>query len=129
MADPQQFRPSREFAAWPGLTPLQNSSGGKERRAASARWETTILQAACCRRHRADPARQAQAAEGGSTSPSSAGLQASAGGKRGDGELDGAICGGPYGAGRLSKPIMCRCWRDEPQSSRGRAGMIGSRRL
>ena len=31
VTDPQQFRSSREFAAWLGLTPLQNSSGGKER--------------------------------------------------------------------------------------------------
>ena len=31
VADPQQFRSGREFAAWLGLTPLQNSSGGKER--------------------------------------------------------------------------------------------------
>lgn len=31
VTDPQQFRSGREFAAWLGLTPLQNSSGGKER--------------------------------------------------------------------------------------------------
>jgi transposase len=29
--DPSHFRSSREFAAWLGLTPRQNSSGGKER--------------------------------------------------------------------------------------------------
>ena len=29
--DPTQFRSGRQFAAWLGLTPLQNSSGGKER--------------------------------------------------------------------------------------------------
>jgi transposase len=29
--DPQQFRSGRQFAAWLGLTPLQHSSGGKER--------------------------------------------------------------------------------------------------
>ena len=28
---PHQFRSGRQFAAWLGLTPLQNSSGGKER--------------------------------------------------------------------------------------------------
>ena len=28
---PGQFRSGRQFAAWLGLTPLQNSSGGKER--------------------------------------------------------------------------------------------------
>lgn len=31
VADPHQFKSGRQFAAWLGLTPLQNSSGGKER--------------------------------------------------------------------------------------------------
>jgi transposase len=31
VADPEQFRSGREFAAWLGLTPSQNSSGGKDR--------------------------------------------------------------------------------------------------
>ena len=31
VTDPGQFRSGRKFAAWLGLTPLQNSSGGKER--------------------------------------------------------------------------------------------------
>ena len=31
VTDPSQFRPGRQFAAWLGLTPLQNSGGGKER--------------------------------------------------------------------------------------------------
>ena len=31
VADPSLFRSSREFAAWLGMTPRQNSSGGKER--------------------------------------------------------------------------------------------------
>ena len=31
VSDPHQFRSGREFAAWLGLTPLQKSSGGKER--------------------------------------------------------------------------------------------------
>ncbi len=31
VTNPQQFRSGREFAAWLGLTPLHNSSGGKER--------------------------------------------------------------------------------------------------
>lgn len=30
IADPQQFRSARQFAAWIGLVPRQNSSGGKE---------------------------------------------------------------------------------------------------
>ena len=31
VADPQLFKSGREFAAWLGMTPRQNSSGGKER--------------------------------------------------------------------------------------------------
>lgn len=31
VTNPSQFRSGRQFAAWLGLTPLQNSSGGKER--------------------------------------------------------------------------------------------------
>ena len=31
VTDPGQFRSGRQVAAWLGLTPLQNSSGGKER--------------------------------------------------------------------------------------------------
>jgi transposase len=31
VTDPAQFRSGRQFAAWLGLTPLQNCSGGKER--------------------------------------------------------------------------------------------------
>jgi transposase len=31
VADPSLFRSGREFAAWLGMTPRQNSSGGKER--------------------------------------------------------------------------------------------------
>jgi len=31
VTDPTQFRSGRQFAAWLGLTPLQNCSGGKER--------------------------------------------------------------------------------------------------
>ena len=31
VADPSFFSSGREFAAWLGLTPKQNSSGGKER--------------------------------------------------------------------------------------------------
>ena len=31
VTDPHQFRSGRQFAAWLGLTPLQHSSGGKQR--------------------------------------------------------------------------------------------------
>jgi len=31
VTDPHQFRSGRQFVAWLGLTPLQKSSGGKER--------------------------------------------------------------------------------------------------
>jgi transposase len=31
MTDPKTFKTGREFAAWIGLVPRQNSTGGKER--------------------------------------------------------------------------------------------------
>jgi transposase len=31
MTDPKAFKTGREFAAWIGLVPRQNSTGGKER--------------------------------------------------------------------------------------------------
>jgi transposase len=31
VADPEAFKSGREFAAWIGLVPRQNSTGGKER--------------------------------------------------------------------------------------------------
>ncbi len=47
VTDPQQLRLGREFAAWLGLTPLQSSSGGKERMCRIyRRWATSIC-AAC----------------------------------------------------------------------------------
>ena len=42
VSDPSMFRSGREFAAWLGLTPRQNSSGGRERLAASRRWVIAI---------------------------------------------------------------------------------------
>ena len=41
--DGHQFRNGREFAAWLGLTPINRSSGGKERLGASQKWETSTL--------------------------------------------------------------------------------------
>ena len=40
--DAGAFARGREFAAFLGLTPRQNSSGGKERLGASPRWATAI---------------------------------------------------------------------------------------
>jgi transposase len=37
VTDPHQFRSGRQFAAWLGLTPLQHSSGGKERQGGISR--------------------------------------------------------------------------------------------
>jgi transposase len=38
VTDPTQFRSGRQFAAWLGLTPLNNSSGGKDRLGRIPRW-------------------------------------------------------------------------------------------
>ena len=56
VTDPSHFRSSRKFSAWLGLTPRQNSSGGKDRlghvskmgngylRSLSARWINALLE-------------------------------------------------------------------------------------
>lgn len=43
ITDPRQFRSGRQFAGWLGLTPLQSSSGGKERLGRITRWATNIF--------------------------------------------------------------------------------------
>src|ERR687898_737690 len=40
VTDPTHFRSGRQFATWLGLTPLNNSSGGKEALVGSPRWAT-----------------------------------------------------------------------------------------
>ena len=40
--DPSVFRSGRQFAAWLGLVPRQNSSGGKDRWGGSRRWGMAI---------------------------------------------------------------------------------------
>ena len=42
VTEPERFRSGRQFAASLGLTPLQNSSGGKERMGGSHEWEIAI---------------------------------------------------------------------------------------
>jgi transposase len=42
VTDPGQFRSGRQFAAWLGLTPLQNSSAARNGSGASPRWATNI---------------------------------------------------------------------------------------
>lgn len=98
MADPRQFRSGREFAAWLGLTPLQNSSGRQ-----GPAWphhqdgRPISAQAACLRRNLAGSASEAQAAQGGPPPPGSAGPKAGAGCERGDGGQDGACRLGHHG--------------------------------
>ena len=48
VADPKAFRSGRDFSAWIGLVPKQNSSGGKDSSAASAS-EAIAICAACSR--------------------------------------------------------------------------------
>jgi len=45
VTDPHQFRSGQQFAAWLGLTPLQKSSGGKERSVVSPRGRQVPAQA------------------------------------------------------------------------------------
>ena len=62
--DPSLFRSGREFAAWLGMTPRQNSSGGKERLGAPASVATSIYgvcwspaRSQCCGTHAPEPPR------------------------------------------------------------------------
>ena len=58
IADPKAFRSGRDFSAWIGLVPKQNSSGGKDRLGSiskpNARWSLDFVhdQLACGRRFR-----------------------------------------------------------------------------
>jgi transposase len=43
VADPKQFRNGRQFAAWLGIVPRQNSSGGKERLGRITKWGDSYI--------------------------------------------------------------------------------------
>jgi transposase len=43
VADPKQFRNGRQFAAWLGIVPRQNSSGGKERMGRITKWGDSYI--------------------------------------------------------------------------------------
>ena len=60
VTDPTQFRSGRQFAAWLGLTPLNNSSGGKERLGRISKMGDQYLRRLSGHRH--DVARQTQQA-------------------------------------------------------------------
>jgi transposase len=46
--DPSVFRPGRDFAAWLGLTPRQNSSGGKQTLAGITKTGKPLHQKTAC---------------------------------------------------------------------------------
>ena len=43
VVDPKQFKTSRQFAAWLGLVPRQNSTGGKERLGRISKWGDSYI--------------------------------------------------------------------------------------
>lgn len=43
VVDPKQFKSGRQFAAWLGLTPRQNSTGGKERLGRISKWGDSYI--------------------------------------------------------------------------------------
>jgi transposase len=47
VAEPGEFHGGREFAAWLGLVPRQNSTGGKTRLGAGSANAATLISAAC----------------------------------------------------------------------------------
>jgi hypothetical protein len=49
VCDPKLFRSGRDFAAWLGMTPRQNSSGAKERLASET---TPLIRKSCIQRER-----------------------------------------------------------------------------
>jgi transposase len=79
VTDPHQFRSGRQFAAWLGLTPLQKSSGGKERLGRITKMGDKYLRK--CKIQ----SRQDRSTSGGSAHP-----QAHEGRHRRDGEQDRA---------------------------------------
>ena len=87
VTDPHQFRSGRQFAAWLGLTPLQKSSGGKERtRSYQQDGRQILAQAAHCWRDVPCAPRKAQSRDYRSTPGGSAGAETHKGRRRRDGE-------------------------------------------
>jgi transposase len=125
VADPRQFRSGREFAARLGLTPLQNSSGGKERlghiskmgnrnlRTLLVVGATALVRHARHKPDRADlrllallarkPVRVASVAMANKMA---------------------RVVWAIMARGRHTSPVMCRRWRDEPESMSRRASEI-----
>ena len=117
VTDPHQFRSGRQFAAWLGLTPLQKSSGGKERLGRISKMGDKYLRkllvvgmTSLVRRARHNPADR-------STPGGSACAKAHKGRHRRDGEQDRAghlgdhgtrrdvSCRPPAGTGRINNVI------------------------
>ena len=100
VTDPHQFRSGRQFAAWLGLTPLQKSSGGKERLGRITKMGDKYLRkllvvgmTSLVRRAKHNP-------EGRSTPGRSARTKAHQGRHRRDGEQDRADHLGDHGTRR-----------------------------
>jgi transposase len=128
VADPRQFRSGREFAAWLGLTPLQNSSGGKERLGRITKMGATAICVSCLLSApprwsgtRGTSRRWRTHAFWLCWPASRCGLQAWRW------RTKWRVLSGPsWLAGRRTRPVMCRCWQDESESIIDRAGMIDS---
>lgn len=104
ITDPRQFRSGRQFAAWLGLTPLQKSSGGKERLGRISKMGDKYLRkllivgmTSLVRRAKYNPGRP--------TAGRSARTQTRAGRDRRDGEQDSTDRLGDHGAWR---DLSCR---------------------
>jgi transposase len=103
VSDPHQFRSGRQFSAWLGLTPLQKSSGGKERLGHQDGRQVSA-QATYCRHDVACAPCKAKS-RSQSTPGGSAGAQTHEGRHRRDGEQDRPGHLGDHGTWR---DLSCR---------------------
>jgi transposase len=98
---PEGFRAGRDFAAWLGLTPLQKSSGGKQKlRHGVEAGRAEHSASAYSRRERGDPLGRSARCIGELMVGTDAGAQANDAGHRCPGQQDGPHRLGPAGQGR-----------------------------
>ena len=95
------FAAGRDFAAWLGLTPLQKSTGGKQKLGAiSKRGERTIRRLLILGASRCDPSGLHPGCACGVMAGPNAAAQAEDAGDGGTGEQDSSCCLGLAGQGR-----------------------------
>ena len=116
---PETFRSGRDFAAWVGLTPMQRSTGGKERLGRTSRMgRANASTSAHHRSRRGGALGQAQGRTGRLLARQDAGTQAADAGHRGARQQE-----------RPRRLGADRQGRNLPSSGRGRVGRVAGVRL